>query len=280
MTNGASKIEIRPAQLRDRDDLAQLCEKRYWHRQALGCGVTVPLEKSQAEIQSCVDNPAWLVLMAMCDGVPAGYATATVLRSGEYAGRGQLEDIFIAREHRRHGIGALLLQKMEDWLKSKHAEGFATLIAVCDLSALVFFVGKGYTWAKRFDGPVGAYQDAVEDSEMTTGEVSKYLRQIPADQLPEGFWMLKGGPKTAGLQRPFVRISLLEGEPSCEHNAGREWLAAKTTPAGMCAEAYHAIYPVISGLLNGAKYPGAAPDGGITLRCHCARATYKLKLER
>ncbi len=261
-----NQIEIRPAWLRDFDMLAEMYRAHREYHEAMGHRGVVPLEKRLAQLRSYISNPDWLVLLAMCEGVPGGYAVARLWKGDKYRGRGYVADIFVTREHRRSGTGAALLRKAEHLLTEGGARGFVTEGASRNIAALSFFRRKGYRWAEHYGDALGAYQDAIEDGEMTTGELSKFLRLVPEGQLPEKFRLLKGGPADES-GRPCVRITVVDGACSCGHKKGDNWTAAKSTPAGICYAAYHTMYPYINGLLHGATYDWAEPDGSVLVRC-------------
>ncbi len=262
------KADIRPARPQDFEMLTEMYKAHREYHEALGHKGRVSLEKRLAQLRSYISDPEWLALVDMREDSLGGYALATMWTGEKYRGHGYLADIFIAREHRRGGTGAALLKKVEEWLKGKGARGIITEVPSRNISALSFFYRKGYSWAERYDGAVGAYQTAIEDREMTTGELSKFLRLVPRDRLPERFTMTKRGEEAGdNPEGPVVRITVIDGECSGGHSVGDEWLAGKTTPAGICYAAYNAMYPYINGLLHGAKYYWAEPDGSVLVRC-------------
>ena len=83
--------------------------------------------------------------------------------------------------------------------------------------------------------------------------------------------------------RFVVTVHQTKGGCDAGHEVGDRWEFGRCTPAGMCGEAYHAMYPVLHGLmLTGGRYEGPAadetfvscPDGGwVTFRIERHRWT-------
>lgn len=261
-----SKLQIHPARPQDFDMLAEMYKSHREYHQRLGYPERESLEKRLRQFRYYIGDPQWLALVAECEGAAGGYALARLWKGEKFHGRGYLVDIFITRDHRSCGTGSALLEAVEERLREKGARGFVTEVAARNVSALSFFRKKGYAWAMHCEDALGAYQDAIDDREMTTGELGKYLRHVPEGHLPDRFWLLKGGA-VEGLHRPYIKITVVDGVCSYGHKSGDEWQAGKRTPGGICAAAYHSMYPYIDALLHGANYEWAETDGSLLVRC-------------
>ncbi len=61
--------------------------------------------------------------------------------------------------------------------------------------------------------------------------------------------------------RFVVTVDAAKGECRAGHRVGDRWEFAWCTPPGMCGAAYHAIYPVVHGLmLTSGRYEGPAAE--------------------
>jgi uncharacterized repeat protein (TIGR04076 family) len=107
----------------------------------------------------------------------------------------------------------------------------------------------------------------------------------PQDE--EQFYTLIGGPEPELLfhEPVYFVVTVQEAKGDCRsgHRIGDRWEFAWCTPGGLCGSAYHAMYPVLHGLmLTSGRYEGpaadetlvACPDGGwITFRIERHRWT-------
>lgn len=115
---------------------------------------------------------------------------------------------------------------------------------------------------------------------------SRLLRVVsPHDE--EQYYTLVSGPKPRLIFHEPVRfvvtVHAVKGECRAGHKLGDSWDFAWCTPVGMCGSAYHAMYPVLHGLmLTSGRYEGpaaeetlvACPDHGwITFRIERYRWT-------
>jgi uncharacterized repeat protein (TIGR04076 family) len=121
---------------------------------------------------------------------------------------------------------------------------------------------------------------------VRTTSVRKLIKVItPQDE--EQFYTLVGGPEPELIfHEPVyfvVTVRGAKGECRSGHRVGDRWEFSWCTPEGLCGSAYHAMYPVLHGLmLTSGRYEGpaadetlvACPDGGcITFRIERHRWT-------
>jgi uncharacterized repeat protein (TIGR04076 family) len=66
-----------------------------------------------------------------------------------------------------------------------------------------------------------------------------------------------------------VRVEVISQQGSCayKHKVGDEWICGPTTPCGMCASMYVAIFPTIRALQAGGKFSWGKEDGSVEMCC-------------
>jgi uncharacterized repeat protein (TIGR04076 family) len=66
-----------------------------------------------------------------------------------------------------------------------------------------------------------------------------------------------------------VMVTVVSQKGTCAHGhkPGDTFLCGGTTPGGMCAAAYAALYPTVRALAAGGSFPWAAPDGSVEMAC-------------
>jgi len=66
-----------------------------------------------------------------------------------------------------------------------------------------------------------------------------------------------------------VKVEVISQQGTCayNHKVGDSWLCGPTTPCGMCASAYAAIYPSIRALQAGGKFDWGNEDGSVDMCC-------------
>ncbi len=100
---------------------------------------------------------------------------------------------------------------------------------------------------------------------IQTTSKSKLLRVItPQDE--EQFYTLVGDPHPQLIfHEPVyfvVSVYAVKGECRAGHKVGDRWEFAWCTPADLCGSAYHAMYPILHGLmLTSGRYEGPATEG-------------------
>ncbi len=66
-----------------------------------------------------------------------------------------------------------------------------------------------------------------------------------------------------------VLITIISQKGHCGHGhaEGHTWNYDGKTPAGVCANAWNAIFPTVRALSAGGTFPWADPDGSLELVC-------------
>jgi uncharacterized repeat protein (TIGR04076 family) len=66
-----------------------------------------------------------------------------------------------------------------------------------------------------------------------------------------------------------VKVTVVSQRGHCAHGhkVGDTWMCGTKTPAGMCASAYHALYPIKAALAAGGSFDWANPDGSVEVAC-------------
>jgi GNAT superfamily N-acetyltransferase len=75
---------------------------------------------------------------------PQGRAVAYAFGSVDAHGRGELESIFVAEAHRRHGHGQRLAQAQLAWLRQRGAWPIRVTVSVGNEAALPFYRSLGF----------------------------------------------------------------------------------------------------------------------------------------
>jgi uncharacterized repeat protein (TIGR04076 family) len=138
-------------------------------------------------------------------------------------------------------------------------------------------------------------EQAFVDQELRWAKVHEPVRVAPGRKLvrlvtpdeTEQYCTLVSDPKPRLIfHEPVyfvVTVHAVKGDCRAGHKPGDRWEFDWCTPAGMCGSAYHAMYPVLHGLMmSGGRYEGPAaeetlvscPDEGwITFRIERRRWT-------
>jgi uncharacterized repeat protein (TIGR04076 family) len=83
------------------------------------------------------------------------------------------------------------------------------------------------------------------------------------------------------LVRFVVTVHAAKGECRAGHEVGDRWEFAWCTPAGMCGSAYHAMYPVLHGLmLTSGRYDGPAAEETLVSCPDHGWLTYRIERQR
>jgi uncharacterized repeat protein (TIGR04076 family) len=62
-------------------------------------------------------------------------------------------------------------------------------------------------------------------------------------------------------------VSIDRGACSLGHTVGQEWLISETAPAGLCAWAFHTLFPAIETLMYGGDFPWEPVAGTARVVC-------------
>ncbi len=97
-------------------------------------------------IRSCLDDPKYLVLVALLDGRPAGALRAEMLsrRFYEPSVVGQIDDIYVMPEFRRREVGSMLLSKADEELHKRGAQMIMVEFPFQNYIASSFYAKEGF----------------------------------------------------------------------------------------------------------------------------------------
>jgi len=97
-------------------------------------------------VRGQLDNPDALVLVAEVDGIPAGFSNAVLRLPPPVfvpAFAGCVDNVFVAPERRRHGVGAALLERTRAWLASRGVAEWSANVYVWNEASLALFAKSG-----------------------------------------------------------------------------------------------------------------------------------------
>ncbi len=66
-----------------------------------------------------------------------------------------------------------------------------------------------------------------------------------------------------------IKITVVDQKGTCvaKHKVGDEFVCDGFTPAGVCVEAFHALYPSLWNMFLGGSFPWADEDGAVRIVC-------------
>jgi GNAT superfamily N-acetyltransferase len=144
-------VTIRPFAHDDSQAIAALWESLVEYHQALDKdlpratpdGGIIYVER----MISRTDDPNTLVLVAEIDGRVVGYVLGAIVDlvpdMFEREICGFIADIFVEPDHRRHGIGRLLMEAMLDWFQSEGIRYYEWYVAAQNPAARAFWREMG-----------------------------------------------------------------------------------------------------------------------------------------
>jgi ribosomal protein S18 acetylase RimI-like enzyme len=136
------EILIRPARSEDIPRMCELLAELF----SIEADFTPNVEKQVHGLRALIADPSGktLVLAAVSNGNVIGMATVQTLISTAEGGRvGLIEDVIVDRNHRRMGIGTLLLQGIVDWSKKARLKRLQLLADLDNQPALDFYSSQG-----------------------------------------------------------------------------------------------------------------------------------------
>jgi uncharacterized repeat protein (TIGR04076 family) len=81
--------------------------------------------------------------------------------------------------------------------------------------------------------------------------------------------------------RFLVTVQAAKGECRAGHEVGDEWECDWCTPGGLCGSAYHAMYPLLHGLmLSSGRYDGPAAEGSLVSCPDQGWITFRIERQR
>ena len=109
-----------------------------------------PSDHAQADLDYLLSTPFYKVsVVETSDGEIVGYANASDYCTGYMPRMKNLLAIAIDPDHQGHGIGAALLQKVEEWAASDGAHGVRLVSGYNREAAHAFYQRQGYTMRKE-----------------------------------------------------------------------------------------------------------------------------------
>jgi ribosomal protein S18 acetylase RimI-like enzyme len=154
-----SQIKIRSAVLSDADEVGALFVELDQHHFAQRPSEFYVLDRparSQARIAELIQSETGVVLLAedALTGLILGLAD---VRSREFKpttvepGRsiGEIDSLVVAREHRRRGVGTLLVRGTEHWAKRQGLSALELNVRGFNESAIAFYEASGFGTRSR-----------------------------------------------------------------------------------------------------------------------------------
>ncbi len=186
------QIDVCAATEAEYDVLSAMYREHHAFRESLGFSSEQPLDRCLDRLRAAVGDERFIVLLAKCGHARAGFGIATVIQGGDFDGIGDIEDMFLLKEHRRCGAGKAILERLETWMREKGAPGAVTEVAARNVPALCFYTRNGYDFLQLAEpGALKFYQENLRDKNVTTSELSNMLRFVPAEDLPPSFRLRK-----------------------------------------------------------------------------------------
>ncbi len=142
------------------NDLPRLIELLYesdiLHWNALPDHFAIPGEPARAEdyVNHLLDEENGVILVAELEGVVIGLIQLAVFdeRSGPYRRKhphAHIGDIVVSGEHRRAGVGRMLMAAADGWAKARGAEEIELTVWDFNSDAIALYESLGYTITKR-----------------------------------------------------------------------------------------------------------------------------------
>ena len=133
---------IRPATMEDIADIAPLVE-RYWEFESVG-GFDRP--RIETLLRALLAEPqrgaCWV---AESDGRLCGYLLAVFMFSLEHGGlMAEIDEVFVSREMRSHGLGSLLVARAERELAQRGLVRLQLQLGVGNEGARIFYERRGF----------------------------------------------------------------------------------------------------------------------------------------
>lgn len=138
------RISIRAATDLDLDDLVEM---------ALDLWPEEDEEDLQDALSTAIEAPDEIAFVAVVDGEPVGFATASI-RSDYVEGSsgspvGYLEGVWVDEDFRRRGLGRALVRAAEGWAGTEGCSEFGSDAYLEDLDSHAFHLSVGFEEAGR-----------------------------------------------------------------------------------------------------------------------------------
>ncbi len=98
------------------------------------------------KIARMIADPSRVVLIAKDpDGGATGFLSARVTVAQDGFKEGEIETIFVKKDHRKKGVGTLLLKEAETRLKEKGCSAASVIVYSNNSKARQFYLSRGYS---------------------------------------------------------------------------------------------------------------------------------------
>ena len=132
-------VTLRPARLADAPAFANL---------ATQLGYPSSPRQVEERMARVVDDPKHLLLAAVSGGRVVGWAHAYVCCLVESDTFAELGGLVVGESHRGKGVGAKLLEKVEEWARQKGCSAVSARSNVIRHEAHKFYAARGYDQIK------------------------------------------------------------------------------------------------------------------------------------
>ena len=140
MTDAMTDVQVRRATLADIDAVAPLFDayRQFYHQPG-------DLDGARAYLAERLERGESVILLALVDGVPAGFTQLYPIFSSTTMQRAWLlNDLFVAPTARRAGVGRALLQRAHAFGQETHAKELMLQTAVDNLPAQRLYESLGW----------------------------------------------------------------------------------------------------------------------------------------
>lgn len=105
-------------------------------------------ERGREYFQKALTNAEKLVLVAESDNKPVGYLIASAFDRFDYRTMvtGELENMFVAKDARRSGVGKALVTHMKTWFQTKGIHRIYVSAYAKNAKAIAFYESCGFTF--------------------------------------------------------------------------------------------------------------------------------------
>lgn len=146
-------ISIRPAEEKDYEAIMALYRESYaLHTKALPDHYDLPTPThafKRGTFLNILDDDAEMMQLAEVEGVPVGVINASVedVEKSNYNSAYQrisVDELCVTKLYRRHGIGQMLMAKVEEWARKKKIKEITVIVFDFNKSAIDFYKAEGY----------------------------------------------------------------------------------------------------------------------------------------
>lgn len=122
-----------------------------------------------SEAARIVCGKSWDTLLAEAEGRSVGFASSKLDPMEGFDSVAEIVFLYIRPELRRSGIGTSFLQEMEGRLSMRGIRKVFAKVNVENVSAVQFWIGKGYQFEARISGATQDYQVYLLGKRLVAG---------------------------------------------------------------------------------------------------------------